>query len=230
MTKLRNVAVGVIALLSVGALAACGLDDLTENREENAYEVTDAVTKLDIQAQAGAVTVRAGTGPIKVKEILRYNGSKPKATHVVADGTLRLVDGGCSGIRNCGVEYEVTVPATLGVTVKTSAGAVDASGLSGEVSLETNAGSVEALTMGTKKLRIRSDAGRIRAEFTVVPDDVDVQTSAGSVAVVVPSGSTYAVDAKTSAGSRDITVQTDPASGHKIRAETSAGKIEVRNG
>ncbi|MGY0232828.1 DUF4097 family beta strand repeat-containing protein [Longispora urticae] len=229
MTKLRIVAVGMIALLSVGALSACGMEDWTENREENAYEVTENVTKLDIQGQAGAVTVRAGTGSIKVKEILRFNGNKPKATHAVVDGTLKLVDEGCSGVRNCGVEYEVTVPASLAVTVKTSAGPVDATGLTGDVSLATNAGSVEAVSMGTKKLKIRSDAGRIRAEFTVVPDDVDVQTSAGSVTVAVPSGTAYAVDARTSAGSRDITVQTDPASTHKIKAETSAGKIEVRN-
>jgi hypothetical protein len=48
------------------------------------------------------------------------------------------------------------------------------------------------------------------------------------VTVRLPGGSTYAVDATTDAGDREVSVAVDPGSGHRVTAQSEAGNVTVK--
>ncbi|WP_018351798.1 DUF4097 family beta strand repeat-containing protein [Longispora albida] len=229
MTKRSILVATATGLLAAGLLSGCDLADWDSNRIETAYEITDKVTKLDFTGDAGKVVISTGDGPIKVKETIKYGSKKPTASHKVEDGILKLVDHGCSGLGlNCSIDYEIRIPATLAVTLKTDAGEIQASGLSGDLDMSTDAGQIELTSLTSKKVKLRSQAGEVEAFFAAVPDSVDAETKAGRVAIKLPGTVKYSVDASTDAGRREVTVGVDSSSPHKIRAVTNAGEVEVR--
>jgi hypothetical protein len=57
---------------------------------------------------------------------------------------------------------------------------------------------------------------------------VQATTDLGAILVEVPRGTAYAVDAATSVGGAEITVDRDPSSAHKIRVQTNVGGMEVK--
>jgi DUF4097 and DUF4098 domain-containing protein YvlB len=220
--------VGVV-LLAVGALV--GLGGLTgcggyrpESVAVRSYQVGDQVRRLDVVSQAGAVEVRAGTGPVRVTETVRYRGSDPTTAHDVTDGTLNLRNEDCT---TCSVSYLVELPAATAVRVHTGAGAIRLTGLTGDVTADTAAGEVEGTGLGSAHTSVHSRAGRISLGYRAAPSTVDVQTAAGEVEIRLPGTESYAVDAGTTAGETTIGVPTDPAADRKITAHTVAGKVTI---
>lgn len=219
-------AVAGVGLLAIGALVGlggCGVVGL-DSTEVRTYQVTDSVQRLDLRSDAGAVEVRAGDGPVKVTETVSYRGSKPDTSHVVQDGTLNLRNQDCS---HCSVSYLVQLPAGTAVKVQTSAGKIELSGLTGDVTADTSAGEIGGTDLGSAHTTVHTRAGKIVLAYTAAPSTVDAQTSAGAVDISLPGGGPYAIDASTRAGNTKIGVPTDPGASRKITAHSSAGKIVI---
>lgn len=127
-----------------------------------------------------------------------------------------------------------------------SAGPVRATDVrGGEIELSSSAGPVDAVDVVATTLRLRSSAGlvsaersradRVVAETSAGPVDlellrpplsVDADSTAGGVTMYVPDVG-YSVDAHTSAGQENVQVRQRPGARRKIRAESSAGDVNV---
>jgi len=148
----------VLPILLLIPLAACTGGSLTT--EEQSYPVDGAVTALVVDARAAAVTVRTGAGPATVTETFRYAGDRPRTAHAMAGGTLTLTETGCRNddVR-CNVAYDIVVPATATAHIKAQAGAVKVTGLSGDITVQTEAGAVEGRALTADRVTVSSGAG-----------------------------------------------------------------------
>ncbi|WP_431965779.1 DUF4097 family beta strand repeat-containing protein [Actinacidiphila sp. bgisy160] len=195
----------------------------------HAYEVSGA-RALSVRNVNGTVRVTAGSGPVSVVETLEYGAVKPTTRHRVEDGTLELVGSGCGDSSPCRVDYTVTVPAAMPVTVRLDNGDVDVEGVTGPVDLTTRNGGVRGASLGAREATLKSANGTVEAAFTAAPKEVDAGTGNGAVTVTVPAGRSYDVHATADVGMREVSVPADPSSPHRITATTRTGVVTVRTG
>ncbi|MER7959940.1 DUF4097 family beta strand repeat-containing protein [Streptomyces sp. NPDC096030] len=230
--RARAAAAGVCAFAVLGVTAACTVDSGNSQSREQAYEISEPVTALTVKEAAGKISIVAGEGPVQVKETLRFGSKEPATTHRVSGQTLQLEDRGCgSGIkagRSCSVDYEIRVPASVAVTVATSAGEVSVSGTAGRLDLSASAGSIKGTDLSSPQARLRTSAGSVDASFARAPQQIDASAEAGDVTLRVPGNTSYAVDAKTELGTRKVSVPEDPGSAHEIRVRVSLGDLSVQ--
>ncbi|GAB2692622.1 DUF4097 family beta strand repeat-containing protein [Kitasatospora kifunensis] len=207
--------------LVVFGMSGCFFSE--QQHSDVSYGIDQPVHSLVIQGKTGGIrVVGAGTG-VHVVEHQSYDSKAPASTHTVADGTLTLTYT-CDD--DCGINYEVDVPAGTDVKVSAGTGDVHLSGLSAGVQATTGTGQVEGVGLAGASADLRSSTGDVSATFTVVPGSVTATTSTGNVKVVVPSGG-YAVKATADTGTVKVTVPQDAASGHAIDAESDTGNVTV---
>jgi len=219
----RTAAVFLMLLLS-----SCG--SVNFEQDQQSYEVAEPVSSLVIDAEVGEVTVKAGEGPVQVTETYHYSTDKPRTSHQVNGSTLRLTDAGCASDElHCSSGFDVRVPATTSVEIKTDAGAIRLSKLSGDITVVTDAGAVEGSDLSGDKVSVTTQAGAASLHFAKPPTDVRATTELGAISVQVPRGTPYAVDASTEVGGAQVRVVQDPSSRHKISARTEVGGIRVEN-
>ncbi len=101
------------------------------------------------------------------------------------------------------VDFEVTVPANTALQLKTNTGSIDVSGVSGQMTLGSNTGSVTmrdgALTSDST---LRSNTGSITFNGSIgKTGSYQFMTNTGSVNVTLPASSVFHVDATTDTGS-----------------------------
>lgn len=212
----------------------------SSDSETQAFE--DPIEQVSIDVN-GSVTVSAGDTTDVTVEREWFLFGDPTVDLTVEDGVLRVVSD-CGSIQIlCRTNVTATVPADAPIEVQTAAGSIDVIGTSGGVDLTTSAGSVDVDEI-TGDAVLRSSAGGISGRIT--DGDVDARTSAGSIdltvlgdwqtlSAVTSAGSidltvpddAYAVDTDTSAGSVDTNIRTDPDASRRIRAESSAGSIQI---
>jgi hypothetical protein len=165
--------------------------------------VTEPITSLNVQSQAGAVLVHSGSGhTVQVTEYISYDKSAappPAVPGSVSGGRLTLADPACADGADCGVAFVVTVPATVSATVTSNGAAVSISGLAGAnvdsgggpVTLEhisgpatvgTDGGSLE-LNGLIGALQADSGGGPLTAQNVTAPT-ATVTTGGGSAGLV----------------------------------------------
>lgn len=226
-TRRRGLARVVVGLgLALVLLPGCGRP--VYHTAELSYQVADGVDRLVIDARAGEVHLRVGDGPVRVTETHRYTTHRADTTHTVTDTTLRLTAGGCGrGDLRCGVLFDITAPAATAVDISARGAGVDVVGLTGDITVRTDAGAVDASGLGSSHVSVRSKAGAISLGFTAPPTAVAAETDLGGIEIMVPAGTAYAVDAATAVGGSEVLVKRDPRSPHTISARTDLGGIRV---
>ncbi|GAA1041536.1 hypothetical protein GCM10009557_65460 [Virgisporangium ochraceum] len=100
--------------------------------------------------------------------------------------------------------------------------------LGGDLKVETTAGRIDASNLRSQHVDVRTQAGEVSLAHQVAPAQTSARTDAGTVTVRLPGGSTYAVDATTDAGDREVSVAVDPGSGHRVTAQSEAGNVTVK--
>ncbi len=101
------------------------------------------------------------------------------------------------------VDFEVTMPSSSDLVLKTNTGSIDVTGVSGQMSLTSNTGSVgatdSALTSGST---LNSNTGSITFTGSIGQSgSYQFTTNTGSVNVTLPASSVFHVDATTDTGS-----------------------------
>lgn len=219
-----------VTLLAASALAACSSGPVTERR--NNYDVSGSVTRLVLTGTEGRVRVRTGDGPVTVAETISFTRDEPKTSHRLDGSTLYVdVDGCGKTIKRdrCDASFDIRLPGSTAVEVKLVAGAVDVQDLSGDLKVETTAGAIEASGLRSQHVDVRTQAGKVKLTHQLPPAQTSARTQAGEVTVRLPASGTYAVDATTDAGRKDISVTVDPTSAHRVTALAEAGDITVAN-
>ncbi|MFF1903399.1 DUF4097 family beta strand repeat-containing protein [Kitasatospora sp. NPDC058218] len=202
-------------------MSGCLLDD--EERRDVDYGVGEPVQVLVIEGRIGGITVRGGGDAVKVAEHQNYRGAAPRSSHEVRDGTLTLR----YDCDDCGVGYEVDVPAGTRVRVSAETGGVRLTGLAGEVEAKVGTGGVEASGLTSPVVRLSTGTGGIEASFAGSPDTVEARAETGGVRVRVPAGEAYAVDASAGTGDVSVEVPRRPGAVRSITARTGTGGVTV---
>jgi Putative adhesin len=246
-TSLRILAVG-LSLLAVG-WSAFTVASLMARATDHRSATYDGVRALGIDLGFESVEIVGTADATSVTMTRSYTWSlaKPSISNRL-DGDLLSIGSSCpfSVGLGCSGHVRLVVPKDLEVQVhnsdgsltlrdldgpvdlSTSDGRINASNLTGRVKLHSDDGSLTATGLRSDEVEATTSDGSVRLSFAVAPSSVTVDTSDGSVEVVVPSdGTAYNVTATTGDGHKDVSVPTDPNSGRRMKLNTGDGSIRV---
>jgi DUF4097 and DUF4098 domain-containing protein YvlB len=120
------------------------------------------------------------------------------------------------------VDYEISVPAGVMVTVATSTAPITAEGLSGDIALESDTGQITVSNIARSHLHVHSVAGAVQLS-NVNLGSVDVSTTGGAVRLTGVNGPKV----KIASGSGNITYEGDCSGAGDYVLMTHSGNIDV---
>ncbi|MFE9450754.1 DUF4097 domain-containing protein [Streptomyces sp. NPDC006739] len=234
-------AVAASAALAVGGLSACSA--LGQKTFEDDSALSQKVTSIHLDSKDGGVKVEASanTSKVLVHRKVDYRGDKPSGTSFhVENGVLTLL--GCG--KDCGIEYDVKVPAGLPVTggtsngdltlddvgtvnVHTTNGEIAVNGASGPVKLRTSNGEVRVKGVKGGGIDTQTSNGAVTIE-TATPQNIKGRTTNGSLTVTAPAAK-YQITADTSSGSKKVAFENDPSGTYRLDLSTTNGDLTVKS-
>jgi archaellum component FlaF (FlaF/FlaG flagellin family) len=202
---------------------------------------------ISLQTSAGSVNIVVGNGnEVGVSYTEHYQLKRPTVTSTTSGGGVQIVarcPGGLLG-QNCQINYVLTVPADVSLTIHTGDGPITTTGttgvqsyntgdgdirltdVAGSVTARTGDGGIDATSLSATSLDATTGDGGISAAWTTAPTSVVAITGDGSIDVLVPGGS-YRVSVVTGDGHTSSTVPDDPAASSSISAHTGNGGIRI---
>jgi hypothetical protein len=203
--------------------------------------VPQPVTSLTVQSDGGQVQVPAGpVSRVQVTETIMYdqkNGGVPAVAQSVSGGRLSLSDPACA-YSDCSVNFSVTVPFGVTVSVATQGGPAAVSGVAG-ANLDTGGGPARAsliggpLTVSTEggPLVLLGVTGPLRADTgggTLLAQDVTATTATvttgGGPAMVTFAKAPASVSVSTDGGPAILAV---PGGPYAVAADSDGGPQSV---
>jgi hypothetical protein len=231
--KVAAIAGGTLACIAAVVGTVIAVNTLLDSKKTEQYTVSTPLHELVVDSDAGTVRIVAtDAGSVTVQQTTHWVTDEPTPKRSVVDGVLRLADADeCRGgwtVFRCETDYRIEVPRDLTVKVKADAGTVKVTGLTGNLTIESDAGTVEGTELGSDRVKASTDAGNVRLAFVATPSSVDAETDAGNVDIDLPR-SEYALELDTDAGGSSVEgiVQYD-LSPNTVKASTDAGDIEIR--
>lgn len=241
MRRARFLPAVALAALTVGGLSACSV--LDQKTFEDDAKVSQKVTSIHLDSGNGGVKVEtsADASTISVHRKVNYHGDKPTGTSFhVENGVLTLA--GCG--HECGVDYDVKVPAGLPVTggtsngdlrlngvgrvdVHTSNGEIAVNGATGPVKLRTSNGDVHVRDVKGGGIDTRTSNGGVTIR-TATPQDIKARTSSGSLTVTVPPAK-YRISADNTNGDKKLAFKDDPSGRYLLDLSTTNGDLTVES-
>lgn len=184
-----------------------------------------------VEGDTLVLTSRCG-GPVSITCDATYQLSIPRGMDVVADssgGGFRGVDlGGDLSISSSGGGITLERPSGV-VELDSSGGGITIDGGTAVVSAESSGGGIRLRDSASATVSLASSGGGVTAEFAEAPTSVRASSSGGGVTVELPDGvDAYRVDARSSGGSQQVRVRTDPAAERTIVVSSSGGDVDVR--
>lgn len=229
------------AILALTALAASGcgvglhIADYRYTMTPADSGITGPVSDIEVNSDSGHVFITPGSrNGVTIHRVVRYQSGAPHPGQRLTNGTLTFSKG-CS---RCDVEYDLTVPASVRVRVRSDSGRVDVAGvasadarsdsgsvtvrhIAGDVSAHTDSGSVIVEDVGGA-FSTGTDSGSIRA---IALRSASVHSSSDSGAVHLEFTTAPGnVRATTDSGSLNITV---PGGPYDIDAHTDSGGKDI---
>lgn len=208
-----------------------------------------AIKRVDVHGVDGNVDVTAGgSNEIALLAHVRSRGVEPKPnldnkgyfdTSVEGD-TLAI--GEQRGVHSRGrwfflstndvqVDYELRVPSTVDLEVKTVNGRVATRGTSGEIQAHTVNGSVDVETAGSREVELGSVNGRVQARFLTDFAGARLKTVNGSVHAVFPPSASFACDLSQVNGDFEaafpLSIHSHPGS-RRVSGEVNGGRHDLR--
>jgi len=198
--------------------------------------VSQPVTSLTVGDFGGQVRVTAGpVSRVQITERLSYDqaGNPPAVAESVAGGRLTLRDPACAD-SDCSVDFSVTVPSSVSVTVSTQGGPAFVLGVA-RASVDSAGGLVRiadisgplTVSTGGGPLTISRVAGQLRADTEgglLVAREITASTASvntgGGPAQVVFSAVPQAVTVGTEGGSVTVRV---PGGPYALTADSDGG-------
>src|SRR5579859_156490 len=255
----------VIALfwrVLIPSVVVCGLCALFFAISRNRRSVSSIEThtfsvetqpKITMKNNAGAIRLHSGGEEYQVVVQATRRGRVWLGGHIdvrydqnTAKNSLAVkASGGWSFIGSQWVDFDITVPRNADLELKNDAGSISVSGIAGQISCSTDAGSVkvtDAWLYGNS--RLKTDAGAITFSGALDPrGSYSMSSDAGTVSVTLPPDASFRLDAKTDVGSINsdfpLTIQRDFPGG-KVRCDvglppyptlklrTDVGSINIR--
>ena len=223
----------VSALAGLAALlSACGSVSTGPGQTESATQGGGAVTRVEIDADAGTVELRPGSaGSSQVQRTLRWSGDRrPEYSQTTSGDTLKITARCPDGSGRCETDLVVTVPASTAARATVSAGQISVDGLTGAQDLTLTTGRISGTALGGQPVTARTTTGQVALAFAAPPRSVDAEATTGDVKVQVPDGAPYQVDTQVQTGNRRVEVQNTPGAPNRISARSTTGQVAVTHG
>ncbi|GAB3874028.1 DUF4097 family beta strand repeat-containing protein [Terrabacter terrigena] len=222
------------ALLLVSVAWASFSDAVSDGLRRDAIQQAACAMPADgltVIGGADDVTVVSdgATGGVHVARHLTWSpwSPAPTASEHLNGSTLEL-EADCSGLVGwCDVDYVVTVPEHLDVTVDNESGDVTVTGTFGSTVLKTGSGDIATARLQATELTAYADSGDIDLELDAVVPAVDVRAGSGDVSVILPKDARYALSLDSGSGEQDVNVATDPGSASSMQVRTGSGDLEL---
>lgn len=243
--------VTVIVLVSMGRVFAGAA--VPPQRAEDEQTIVHAVTKVVVDSNAGDTVLSAGpAGQVRLeRSTVSSLGAGPEVEQRWEGDVLHLrarcPEGGVAGIGDCAADFVLEVPAEIDVDLRTEAGTLSVTGLTGDLRLASSAGDIELSEVGgsihartqkgsiggqdlsATRTDVEAQAGDAQLQYVSAPRQVRAVTSAGDVSVLVPTGA-YAVVARSQSQEATVGFTPDPDAEATITATVDAGRVEVGYG
>jgi len=248
---------GVVLLVTVMILGSLGAF-ITTMRVRSYGPVSvaaDGVTNLDIDVDAGALSVACGASEdfvLTQKNVTDrwYMNAEGGTVHVwqePADNWLPLWLFGKPA-----EEVALEVPQSLceqsltadlsvdagsldvkadvdGATVDVSAGSLSLAGAANAVTVNVDSGSADLNIDDAEQVAVEVSAGSVEGAFTQVPERLTADVGAGSASLALPAGN-YTVNSKAEAGSvsNNLTIDSSAPAG-AIEVSVDAGSVSLED-
>lgn len=241
----------VLGVLLVAALIAAGVFFGGQRRDVHDTAVAAAAGSVVLDLPNATIVVTGGAGDDVTAAL--DGGFVVGEPYISAEtsGDRTIVTGGCPTIpfTICWATVTVSVPRNVDLEIQGTNGAVTVTAVGGSIGIRTTNGEVVVadpggtLRLGTTNGGIRvtgatsasTDAsttnGSIQLEYSEPVSDVTAGSTNGSVTVVVPSGTDYAVAMQTTNGDTELVgILNDPQAERRIIAHTTNGDVRVAEG
>ena len=246
----RRALATVAALVILGTGAVLVTDAvLPSTTTDQTFTLDPGSPVLSVDLGLGHVLLTPSTSQrLEVHRTMRFRGRRPTVEERADAGGARITSH-CPALvgRVCDIRYEIGVPNGYAVDVRTSAGRVDARGVTvdklhidvssgatrledvaGAVQITSSSGSITGTRLNSGDFAAQLASGSTDLDFAVPPQLVTVSASSGAVSVRLPaSGAPYHVATESGSGEEEIQVPTDPASRHRVAVSTGSGSITV---
>lgn len=218
----RAIALGLGVGVSLLAVCACA----AENRKEARLDIAPGGT-VSVVTNGGTVDLKAAPGR-QVLVAYTTHSDKVEVDQTVTEDKRRIdlrshaLPDQKPAADESKVDYEISVPAGVAVSVSTATAPITADGLSGDLTLSSDAGQITVHNLTRSHLRIRGVGAPVTLN-SVSGGAVDITANSGAVQLVNVSGPK--VNVGTSSG--NISYQGDCSGGGNYSMTTHTGNIDV---
>jgi DUF4097 and DUF4098 domain-containing protein YvlB len=214
----------VALLVGIGWLASS-----SSRTETHTYGGTIKAVSLQL-GSGDATIVGSPSGAVEVKRTDRYAfGHRPVEHRTIASGSLAL-SSACPRILvgSCSSSYEVAVPETAQVEIRTTSGDVRLDGFRGTANVRTGSGDVTAEAYCGFGISAASGSGDLRVAAACAPQYLQLHTGSGDAVALVPPGR-YRIRAVGS--SRRIAgVTRDASAPFSLDLHSGSGSVSIGGG
>jgi hypothetical protein len=216
----------VVLVTGVGWLA-------TLQSKTTSYSFSSPLSRVELALSSGqAVIVGTQSSTLEVRRTDKYSfGHAAREQRSLTDGVLRI-SSRCPKIvlGSCSASYELVVPETVAVIVRTTDGDVRLTGFRGPATVQTGAGNVYVEAYCGFYLAARTGSGDVQIAAACSPKRLAVQTAAGNATAMVPPGR-YRISASSGAGEPHVSgVISAPGAPFTIDMHSRSGSVTIGGG
>lgn len=220
MTKLHTTAV-------IGALLAISASVAVASTTKRVSLKLGPGAVLNVTNPAGSVVLRPGTDQQVIVNATIYSGKVEMDAYTTPDGKRGEVISHAVGQQRptgdeARVDYDITVPSGISVTISTATAPVTVEGVKGDISISSDTGLITVRQMSKSHLHVRGVAAPVVLS-DVVNTHVDITSATGSVQLTQVSGPN--VEVRTTKG--PITYTGDFGGGGRYTLSTHDADIDV---
>jgi hypothetical protein len=234
---IRHVVAGITIVTGGLLTTACDWEGVGGTTVEDREKIRQDVSEVRFSNDSGAIKITTGD-TTEVRWTVRYGDEKPGKSFRL-DGDALILE--ACPVRDCKIDYEVTVPAGTKVSGHVDSGTVELTGVAsanvqaesgeltvrdvdGEVNASAQSGNVDLAGIGGAVVA-SAESGNVTVGLAAA-QSVSVRTESGNIEVAVPDGK-YQVTTSVDSGRVDNEVGNDPF-GHKIDLRAESGNVNIR--
>jgi len=226
---------GIFSLFSIFGSSFVGFGNTTT---ETKYFTVSTNPTLVVNNDTGSIHVRAASSvnqvTIQATKHTNFGGNLNDVTvsytQNTAGNTINVIVSRVSGssfLNSASVDFDVTVPSVAALQLKTNTGSIDVTGVSGQMMLTSNTGSVQAndgTASGTTELV--TNTGSVTFNGSIDRSgSYRFETNTGSVNVTLPSDSAFHLTASTDTGSINSNFSGVTVQHHQVTGADASGDV-----
>jgi hypothetical protein len=227
-------AVAASATIVAVVVLATGIGWLASDQTKTTrYSVSTPLTRVELSMSSGqALIVGTDSANLEVRRTDEYAfGHVAQEQRSVSRGVLRIYSR-CPKIvlGSCSASYELAVPETVAVSVRTTDGDVRITGFRGTAAVQTQAGNVDVEAYCGFDLAASTGSGNVRVAAACSPRHLAVSTNGGNATAFVPPGR-YRINASSGDGQPHVSgVIHDPRAPFTIYVHSRRGSVSIGGG